>query len=548
MIGGKAGPGLEELEERLRRSEARLVEIQAIARLGSWEWDIATNAVTWSPELYRQLGFRQGEVEPTFEIYLARVHPDDRAFVCGLIGRALVDLAPVDFEFRIVRTDGSILFARGRAEVVIDEAGRPVRMVGTGQDQSERKKLEEQLVLAGRLATVGTLASGVSHEINNPLSWILSNVVFAGERAAELAARLERARAIVSADPSGAGPATGRSLWARFAGDEMLSELTAVRDALSDAREGAERARDVVRDLGVFGGADEERRAPVHVVPILESTLALATNEIRHRARLVRELGGVPPVEASEARLAQVFMNLLVNAAHAIPEGRAEANEICVVSRTDQLGNAVIEVHDTGCGIDPAARERIFDPFFTTKGPGGGAGLGLSLCHAIVASIGGRIEVTSELGSGSTFRVVLPAARCRPSSAPPAARSSHAPRRGKILVIDDEPMVLDGLGRALSGDHEVVGLASSREALERLTRGDRFDLILCDLMMPDTTGADLHEELTRVAPEQAERIVFMTGGAFTPRAAEFLDRVPNRRLIKPFSLQELRALIAAILV
>jgi CheY-like chemotaxis protein len=275
----------------------------------------------------------------------------------------------------------------------------------------------------------------------------------------------------------------------------------------------------------------------------------MAWNEIRHRARLVKAYGPVPPVEGSESRLGQVVLNLLVNAAHAITEGSAEQNEIRVTTSTDAEGRAVLEVRDTGGGIAPGARQRIFDPFFTTKEIGVGTGLGLSICHGIVSAMGGTIAVDSQPGAGSLFRVVLPPASAAPPASRFAAPAAAPPRRCRILVVDDEPLIAAMLRRTLAPDHEVVAAESGREALHRLVDDrERFDLVLCDLMMPEMTGMEVHAALARSAPDEAERLVFVTGGAFTPRAQAFLAGVPNRCIDKPIDVLQLRALVQGLFV
>jgi CheY-like chemotaxis protein len=263
------------------------------------------------------------------------------------------------------------------------------------------------------------------------------------------------------------------------------------------------------------------------------------------RARLVRDYEEVPTIAANEARLGQVFLNLIINATQALPEGRAEENEIRLVTRSGKDRTIVVEVHDTGSGIAPEALGHIFEPFFTTKAFGVGTGLGLSICHGIVAAMGGRITVTTEVGKGSCFRVELPTA----SDAPGRGRSEppppSAPRRGRVLIVDDEPRMCATLEELLSNEHDVVALTSARDAHDRITAGERFDVIVSDLMMPDLSGMDLYAELSRIAPEQAGRMIFLTGGAFTQRARDFVAEVKNTFLDKPFDVATLRALIRA---
>jgi CheY-like chemotaxis protein len=278
---------------------------------------------------------------------------------------------------------------------------------------------------------------------------------------------------------------------------------------------------------------------------VLDSSINIAWNEIRHRARLVKDYGDTPMVEGNESRLGQVFLNLLLNAAHAIPEGETERNEIRVSTRTDAGGRAVVEVRDSGMGIPPEIRERIFDPFFTTKPASEGTGLGLWICSGILAALGGEVRVDSEIGRGSTFRVTLPPALTEAQSEElgSAPVPEAAAQGGKLLVIDDEPMILGALRRSLSAEYNVTCVGDGRKALERLRAGERYELILCDLMMPEMTGMDLFAELEKLAPDQAARMVFVSGGAFTPRAREFLERVANARVEKPIDLQNLRLLL-----
>jgi CheY-like chemotaxis protein len=263
-----------------------------------------------------------------------------------------------------------------------------------------------------------------------------------------------------------------------------------------------------------------------------------------HRARLVRDMGEVPPVEANEARLGQVFLNLIVNAAQAIPEGDTSKHEVRVTTRTDEAGNAVVEVRDTGAGIAPDVLPRIFDPFYTSKAPDKGVGLGLSISLGTIKALGGTIHVTSDPGCGTAFRVVLPPAKGWRQSRPLPLKEAPAVERKRLLVVDDDACVGEALERALSAIADVEATTDARGVVDRLGRGERWDIILCDLMMPDMSGMDLFRETLRVAPDAAKCVVFMTAGAFTPRARAFLDGVRNPCLEKPFDIAKLRNIIA----
>ncbi len=387
------------------------------------------------------------------------------------------------------------------------------------RDVTQRTKLQAHLLVSERMASVGMLAAGVAHEINNPLAAAILNL----EMTATLVDTLRQ------------NPA------------DVERQLAECADMLADALEATARVRQIVHDLRLFSRGDEDRRTSVALHPMLDSTLRMAWNEIRHRARLVKDYGiGVERVAGSEARLGQVFLNLVVNAAQAIPEGRAERNEIRVSTRISEDSMIAIEVRDSGSGIPTAVRDKLFSPFFTTKPIGEGTGLGLSICHRIVSGLGGRIEVESEVGRGSVFRVKLPVAQYeRGSSAPPAGSVRRQAVRGRVLVIDDEVSIGRSIQRLLRDQHDVVAVSSALEAIARLRAGERYDVILCDLMMPEMTGMQFHAELATVAPNLVDGIVFITGGAFTSSATSFLDEVPNACLEKPIDQRALRALIDA---
>ena len=399
------------------------------------------------------------------------------------------------------------------------------------RDLSERSELQANLLQADRMAAVGTLAAGVAHEINNPLAYAIANLDVLARR---LPGTIERVRA----SALDVGPDEAPAL------EKIAAELVDAAEMLAVAREGVDRVRSIVRDLKTFSRADDVGLGPIDVHEVLDSSIGIALNEIRHRAVLTRDYGVVPLVEINESRLGQVFLNLLVNAAHAIPEGRAEAHTIRVHTSTDERGRAVIEVADDGVGIPKHLLGKIFEPFMTTKPIGEGTGLGLFVSRSIVKAAGGEIAVESELGKGTRVRLFLPAAppRIKPDSAPPSSGYAAVPR-ARILVVDDEPALGPAVRALFAGDHDVVVAVSGREALARLVDDPEFDVILCDLMMPDLTGMDLFEEFKAIRPELAERFVFMTGGALTGRVEEFFKRYSNRCIQKPFDLAELRSLV-----
>jgi CheY-like chemotaxis protein len=368
-----------------------------------------------------------------------------------------------------------------------------------------------------RLAALGTLAAGVAHEINNPLTYVMVNL--------EHVARQLRARIA-------AGDALDQ--------EEMEAQLT----ALGQAIEGATRVRSIVRDLMTFSGGHVESKSPIDPRRVLEAALQMAAHELRPRARVEKRLHEVPFVLANEARLGQVFLNVIINAARAIAEGDAAENAVTVETDADDEGRVIVTVTDTGAGIAREDLSHVCDPFFTRNPSGESAGLGLSVAHGIVASLGGSMTLESAQGKGTKVRIVLP---CAPGYGAVRRGSGTMPAvknlRTSLLVIDDDPMVARAIARSLADEHDVDVCTDGKEGLERITGSQHYDVILCDLMMPDITGVDFYREVLRLAPDLAARIVFMTGGVYTPRTRAFALSFPNRCIEKPPDAAKLREIV-----
>jgi PAS domain S-box-containing protein len=413
-------------------------------------------------------------------------------------------------EVVLVHKNGARVQSEMQLSPVRDADGRVTHFVATHRDVTAQKQLQAKLVAAERVAAVGTLAAGVGHEINNPLAYLVLNL----EGLAQSLAR----------------------------GAEGVAEA---RSQLEGAREGAERIRVIVRDLKVFSRQQGEERAVLDVNSVVIPALRMAAHAVRPRARLVEEFGHPPRVMGNEARLGQVMLNLLVNALQAIPEGHPERHEVRVRTGQDDKGRALVEVSDTGCGMSPTVMARIFDPFFTTKSSEG-TGLGLPICQQIVQAHGGELRVRSEEGRGSVFTLVLPPAESAPAEAPapeePAPAAEATPRR-RILIIDDEVRLAQSMRMLIEPSHDVVVTTRGAEALAWVSEGQHFDLVLCDLQMPGTTGMDVYSHLRAHAPEMAERLVFISGGAYTQATRDFVRSVRNRILEKPVRPDELLATI-----
>jgi two-component system, NtrC family, sensor kinase len=318
--------------------------------------------------LLKLLGFERNEVEGSDPAKVF-VHPCHRESV--LEHRAHNPDGTDLREHRWVRKNGEVVDVEVVGVTVMFE-GMPARICMC-RDLTERKRMQSKLLVAGHMASIGTLAAGIAHEINTPLSHIVGNL------------------RLIAKDLQ-----------------ERVGDSKESREMIAGVLDGAERVKRIVEGLNTFSRSDDGRRVNLELPRVIDAAVELASSEIHDRARLVRDYQEVGRVNANESRLVQVIVNLLVNAARAIPEGHAKSNEIRVETRACDPGRAMFAIRDTGVGIPPERLSRVFDPFFTTKIAGEGAGLGLSICHNIVTGLGGEITVESRAGFGTTFMVILP--------------------------------------------------------------------------------------------------------------------------------------------
>jgi PAS domain S-box-containing protein len=433
--------------------------------------------------------------------------------------------APVPLgELVMMRFDGRPVHVETTGMSVLFD-GQPA-VLGVIRDVSARRELVARTIQVDRMLAVGTLAAGVGHEINNPLAYVMANVLFASDEIARARRQLEK---LGDREPSTRA---------------VVTSLSEVVDILAEVEDGARRIGDIARDLNTFARNDEELRL-VDLRAVADSALRMAAPEVRQRARVVRRYEDVPPVQASASRLSQVLLNLIINAAQAITKGAYDSNEIAVHIRSEGI-KVVVEVRDTGCGIAPEHRDRLFTPFFTTKPIGQGTGLGLSISARIVRSLGGEIGVESTLGTGTTMRVVLPAAH--DPSLHDASKPGAAARRGRLLFIDDERLVGAAFQRSLSREHDVVVAETAADALAHLAPGGCFDAIFCDINMPMMTGVELYEAIERSFPRLAPRVVMITGGVQDPRTKAFVETRKGHMLEKPLDMKQVRTLLAQMLV
>ncbi len=474
-----------------------------------WDWDMQRDIIEWPDAMFSVFRYRPADVLPTVAWWGERLHPSDRDRVKTALEESIANGSTTwSDQYRWIRGDGTVATVMDRGYIVRNDRGKPIRMVGSMHDITERVEMEQRVALSDRMASVGVLAAGVAHDINNPLTYVSANLTCALDALGT--AELDR---------------------------ELMREL------LEESREGAERIRRIVRDLQAFSRPREDEIEELDLAMVADSSLSMAWNEIRHRAQLVKDYREAPRVRMNRARLGQVMLNLLVNAAHAIVEGNAERNRIEIRIGATPDGDALIEVKDTGIGIPPDVLSRVFEPFFTTKSIGVGTGLGLAICHSIVTAAGGRISLASPASGGCIVRITLPpVVVATPIAVSP---SIELPRR-RILLVDDEAPIRRAMSHLLQPTHEIVVADGGESALQQIRSDGQFDVILCDLMMPHMTGMDLYDRLCVEAPSLAKRTIFMTGGAFSQRSSQFLATSGCIHIEKPFDRETLARALAAL--
>ncbi len=450
------------------------------------------------------LGVPQERLTEEAEAFDALVHPDDAPRFEQ--ARAMAEESRRRFRF-----EGRFLLPTGKVrwlQCVANPTPLPQLCVawdGILVDVTERMELQSQLLLADRLATVGTMAAAMAHEVNNPLFYISANLEALGDQL-----RGQPAAAMVKEGLAGVG-----------------------------------RIENAMRDLRTFVRSPEDVIRPVSLTKVLDASVRLASNEIRHRARLVRQYQDDALVRGDESSIGQLFLNLLIVAAQSIPEGNADKNEV-VASVWVEGKEVNVEISDTSPGLPREALERAFDPFADASDRLR-SGMGLYVCQRIATMLGGVITARSTPQGGNRFHVRLPVAEPTMTAASRPALRLVPSRNVRVLVVDDEELVLKAFVRTLEG-HEVHCARSGREAIELLRTEEPYDLILCDVMMPDMNGEDVYNVAEDIRPGTRERFVFVTGGAFTKDANNFLNRVPNRHIEKPFSKASIRDLIAGLRV
>lgn len=409
-----------------------------------------------------------------------------------------------------------------------------VRAMRYAIERAQCESLKCQLHQADRLAALGKLAAGVAHEISNPATFVQASTGL-------LQNQLDQAATAVRQAIEEASAAGVRGLQdALHAADSALTEIR--RLTVQNAA-GVERICTVVQDLRGYSRLEASEVTCVHPNEVVTDVCNLVSNVVRHKARLIRDLGAVLPVALPRGRLDQILTNLLVNAAQAIPDGSPESHRVTVTTR--QVEDAVVvAVEDTGPGMTTEQQKRVFEPFFTTKPRGVGTGLGLSICREIAEAHGGSIRCQSRPGEGTRFEVrlpVIPDPELRYSTVPPSL-----PRvldgRGRVLLIDDEPNIREVYKLLLGDEFEMQTASNGRQALELMATND-YDVVVSDVMMPDMDAAQLLEAISATRPILADRFILYTGGAVSGRARTLIESSHIPVLYKPLLTDDLKTAI-----
>jgi PAS domain S-box-containing protein len=502
----------------LERQREFLEKAQEVAHIGSWVAELdGSDLLTWSKEMFRILGERLESPSTRGQAMSRYVHPDDREALRIARETALSSGQSLEIDHRVITSTGAVRWVHTRADVVRSADGVPIRMVGTLQDITERRELEEALRQSQKLEAIGRLAGGISHDLNNALTIIIGY--------AELAAS-----ALKQSDP--------------------------VREDVEHIRRAAERAESITRQLLAFSRKQWLEPRAFQVSEAVEDLGHMLARLVGPRVELTTFVDdNLPPIYGDRGQIEQAIVNLAVNACDAMPDGghitlRAAAVEVDVAFvRTHQPmtpGTFVeISVADTGHGMTPDVLVHMFEPFFTTKDVGRGTGLGLAMVYGTVKQSGGFVFVDSQPDQGSVFRLYFPPAPS-PQPAISARANAVAPMHGvTVLVVEDEPGIRGLVTAALRREgYLVLQAESGKAAIDAAAQAGRIDVLLTDITMPGMTGIELASTLSRM--HQDLRVVVMSGHPPNFVALPKLQR-PVEFLAKPFTPHELRQRMYAVL-
>ncbi len=479
-------PDRRQTERALRQSEERFKFIARAVSDVVWDWNLAADTLWWNDGFLTTFGFVAGEIEPGVAAWTGRIHPDERQRVLDSIHHAVAHGAELwTAEYRVARKDGSYAFVQDRGLIIRDAAGRGTRMVGGMRDLTAHKQLEAQSLRAQRMESIGTLAGGIAHDLNNVLTPIMLSI--------------ELLRNETEDDPRR-------------------------RKILESIYANSRRGADLVRQVLAFARGVDGQRTAVRLRPLLQELEGIISPTFPRNIRIVTEIAPTLwPITADPSQLHQVLLNLVVNARDAMPSGGTltlTATNVTIDAQFAGMsedarpgGYVLLQVTDTGLGIPLALRERIFDPYFTTKKPGQGTGIGLATVHTVVRNHGGFLNVESETGQGTTFRIYLPSDPTLRSTvtAPPFPAVLPRGRGELILVADDEPSIRDITRQTLEASgYRVLTAADGTEAVALYAQqAAAIALVLTDMMMPIMDGAMAIQVLQRINP--AIRIIAASG-------------------------------------
>ena len=509
-------------ERALRDSEKRFKFVARAVSDVIWDWDLAANTLWWNDGFLTTFGFAAGEVEPKVDFWISRIHPEERSRVVDSMQQAIAGRDEVwSAEYRFQRKDGSYACVEDRGYLLRDATGRGSRMVGGMRDLTEQKKMEAQYLRAQRMESIGTLAGGIAHDLNNVLAPILMSI--------ELLKR-------------------------SMGGDPKVATL------LDTINVSCRRGADMVRQVLSFARGVEGERVPIRLRHLIDELQGIITSTFPRNIRIV---SAVPddlwPLMGDPSQLHQVLLNLAVNARDAMLRGGTltftasnltlDAQYAGMIPGAHPGMYVVLQVTDTGAGIPPEIRERIFEPFFTTKELDKGTGLGLATVHTVVKSHGGFVAVESEVGHGTTFKIYLPAEPVLRSvdTAPPFPSQLPRGHGELVLVVDDEPSIREITQRTLEAfNYRVIAASDGAEAVAIYARQPRdFALVLTDMMMPIMDGMATIKVLRHINP--SVRIIAASGLASGDDFAKLQGTDMPHFLPKPFAAQTLLHLVREVI-
>ena len=509
------------IEDELRKSKENLARAQEIGRIGSWELDLLTNSVNFSDQAYRILGLKPGEISPTYETCIAFVHPEDRQFVEKKLKEAIHENKPFDLEHRFIRKDGTECIVHAQAQILYDESGKPIRMIGVDQDITEQKRAERELQKVEKLESIGILAGGIAHDFNNLLTGIMGNISLA-----EL---------------------------------YMTPDEGKASEILKETKKSCYQAAGLTRQLLTFskGGAPSKKTASIKELIENTALFTLRGSRIKCECLIPDTLW---PVEVDEGQISQVISNLTINAHQAMPKGgileiRAENT---TVNSEDGLplekGKYVkISIKDQGIGIPEEYLRSIFDPYFTTKKEG--SGLGLAICFSIIKRHGGHIMVESKVGVGTTFHIFLPASLkeiFKVKAVKAIERVKIHPGTGRILLMDDQEQIRDMVGNMLNYlGYKVEFACDGDEAIELYKKakeaGHPFDAVILDLTIPGGIGGkEVIQDLLEIDPDV--KAIVSSGYSNDPIMSKWRKYGFRGAVAKPYEVKELSKVLHQVLM